>query len=346
MQKKMKQTYIIAEAGVNHNGQLNLALRLCDQAKSSGVDAIKFQTWKTDKILTKSVEMAQYQKKNLLSKDSQYEMIKKLELSYDDFKKIKKHCDKINLQFLSTPDEIESLEFLISLGMEKIKIGSGEINNIPFLRQIGKKKKDVILSTGMSYLADVEKAYHELISHGAKSVVLLHCTTNYPCLIEEVNLNAMLTLKDAFKCEVGYSDHTEGIYIPIAAVSMGAQVIEKHFTLNKRMKGPDHKSSINKDQLTEMVKAIRSIEIAFGNGIKQPNKSELKISQVILKKIVANTNIKKGEKFTRNNITVKRANNGISASYWDLIIGSIAEKNYLKDESIQLKNISIQDRNQ
>lgn len=336
LQKKMKKVLIIAEAGVNHNGKLSEALKLCDEAYKSGVDAVKFQTWKTENVLTRNVVMATYQQQNLHSEISQFEMAKKLELSFENFIKIKLHCDKIGIQFLSTPEETDSLDFLLSLGIEKIKIGSGDITNIPFLRKVGETKKDVILSTGMSYLGDLEKAYYELLNYGAKSVALLHCTTNYPCPMDEVNLNAMLTLKEAFKCRVGYSDHTEGIEISIAAVALGAEIIEKHFTLDKSMDGPDHKASLDPFELSQMVNAIRNIEKALGNGIKVPNESEKEISKVVLKSIVAKKNITKGDIFSEDNLTVKRASNGISACYWDFVIGKKAFIDYKVDDSVSL----------
>ena len=288
--------YIIAEAGVNHNGRLDLALRLCDVAKAAGVDAVKFQTWKTEKIVTQTAAKATYQVENTHSnEETQFDMLKKLELSYRQFFEIKEYCDKIGIDFLSTPDEEDSLNFLVDLHLPVLKIGSGEVTNIPYLRRIGSKHLQVILSTGMSYLSDVETAYRTLLKAGAKSVSLLHCTTNYPCPMSEVNLRAMQTLKDAFHCVVGYSDHTMGIEIPIAAAAMGAEIIEKHFTLDKEMDGPDHKASLNPEELKQMVMAIRNIERALGNGIKQPNESEKQISEVVLKRIVAATPKKKRE---------------------------------------------------
>lgn len=329
--------FIIAEAGVNHNGHLDKALKLCDAAKEAGVDAIKFQTWKTEKIATKSADLAIYQKKNIKKKeDSQYEMLKKLELSYDDFIIIQAYCTKIGIGFLSTPDEEDSLNFLCRIGVQFLKIGSGEITNIPYLRKIGSKRKNVILSTGMSYLSDVDLAYRTLLQSGAKSVSLLHCTTNYPCPKNEVNLRAMQTLKEAFKCNVGYSDHTLGIEVPIAAVAMGAEIIEKHFTLDKTMDGPDHKASLEPDELKRMVDAIRNIEKALGNGIKQPNASEKINSDVVLKRIVAKSPISIGEIFSEENLTVKRSDIGISAKEWDLVIGRESHKSYSIDESILL----------
>lgn len=329
--------FIIAEAGVNHNGKVDLALKLCDEAKKAGVDAIKFQTWKTENIVTRSTELAAYQEKNLASNnDSQYEMLKKLELDYSDFVKIKEYCDSIGIQFLSTPDDEESLEFLSSIGLSFLKIGSGEITNIPYLRQIGAKKQKVVLSTGMSTLGDVEKAYTVLKEVGCPEVSLLHCTTNYPCPMDEVNLRAMCTLKEAFRCKVGYSDHTMGIEVPIAAVALGAEIIEKHFTLDQNMEGPDHMSSLNPEQLKQMVINIRNIEKALGDGIKRPNKSELENAKVVLKRIVAKEKIKKGEKLSENNMTVKRASGGMSAAYWDLVDDRVAMRDFQQDEPIEI----------
>ncbi|WP_278701465.1 N-acetylneuraminate synthase [Phocaeicola sartorii] len=327
--------YIIAEAGVNHNGRLDLALRLCDVAKAAGVDAVKFQTWKTEKIVTQTAAKATYQVENTHSnEETQFDMLKKLELSYRQFFEIKEYCDKIGIDFLSTPDEEESLNFLVDLHLPVLKIGSGEVTNIPYLRRIGSKHLPVILSTGMSYLSDVETACRTLLKAGAKSVSLLHCTTNYPCPMSEVNLRAMQTLKDAFHCTVGYSDHTMGIEIPIAAVAMGAQIIEKHFTLDKEMDGPDHKASLNPEELKKMVMAIRNIERALGDGIKQPNESEKQISEVVLKRIVAATPIKEGEVLSADNMTVKRSTVGLKASLWDLVNGRIATCDYAIDEPI------------
>ena len=330
-------TYIIAEGGVNHNGQLNLALQLCDEAKNAGVDAIKFQTWKTEKIVTRQAQLATYQEANVSKKnETQFDMLKNLELSYEQFKIIKKHCDKIGIQFISTPDEEDSLEFLCELGMPFLKIGSGEVTNLSYLRKIGSKHEDVILSTGMSYLSDVDVAYRTLIEYGAKSVSLLHCTTNYPCPKNEVNLRAMLTLKDSFKCRVGYSDHTMGIEVPIAAVAMGAEIIEKHFTLDKTMDGPDHKASLEPQELKAMVTGIRNIELALGDGIKRPNPSEKNISSVVLKRIVADSSIKRGEIISEDKLALKRSSNGITANMWDLVIGRISTRDYNIDDPIEL----------
>lgn len=334
----MSKTYIIAEAGVNHNGKLDLALKLCDAAKECGADAIKFQTWKTEEIVTKSAALARYQHENINSKSqNQFEMLKALELSYDDFRIIQTYCKRIGIEFLSTPDEEYSLQFLSTLNLPFIKLGSGEVTNIPYLKKVGALKKDVLLSTGMTYLSDVDIAYRTLLESGATSVSLMHCTTNYPCPMNEVNLQAMQTLKYAFNCKVGYSDHTMGIEIPIAAVAMGAEIIEKHFTLDQEMDGPDHKASLNPMQLKDMIAAIRNIEKALGDGIKRPNKSELEISKVVLKRIVANCPIHKGEILTEEKLTVKRSSYGINANLWETIIGSQALYDFNTDEPIRIK---------
>lgn len=332
----MAHTLIIAEAGVNHNGKLDLALKLCDAAKEAGADVVKFQTWKTEKIITRTVSQADYQTENTGKTESQFDMLKRLELSYDDFRKIKAHCDKIGIQFASTADEEESLDFLISLGIPFIKIGSGEITNIPYLRIMGSKKLPIIISSGMSTLAEVDVALAELRNAGATDIILLHCTTNYPCPMNDVNLKAMLTLKEAFKIPVGYSDHTEGIEVPVAAVAMGAKVIEKHFTLDRNMEGPDHLASTEPDEFNKMVESIRNIEKAMGNGEKVPTMSEIDISKVVLKRCVASKKIKTGEIFNENNLTVKRNDKGLPAKYWDLLIGKKATKEYEIDEAVEL----------
>lgn len=331
-------TYIIAEAGVNHNGQLDLALKLCDAAKEAGVDCVKFQTWQTEKIVTRKAEKATYQSENTNdAEESQFDMLKKLELSYEDFRLVQEHCNKIGIDFLSTPDEEYSLAFLMNeLHLPLIKIGSGEVTNIPYLRQMASYHKPIILSTGMSTLAQVAMAYDTLIAAGAPSVSLLHCTTNYPCPKNEVNLRAMQTMKEAFKCPVGYSDHTMGTEIPIAAVAMGAEIIEKHFTLDRNMDGPDHKASLEPHELKYMVDCIRNIEVALGDGIKRPNPSEVEISKVVLKSIVAKVPINKGETLTANNMTIKRAGSGIPAAHWDMIVGTKALHDYDIDEPIKI----------
>lgn len=325
---------IIAEAGVNHNGKIDLALKLCDEAKKAGADIVKFQTWKTENIITKSVAQADYQAINTGITESQYDMLKRLELSYDDFVKIKKHCDNIGITFSSTADDEESLDFLIDLGIPFIKIGSGELGNIPFLRYMGKKKMPIIMSTGMSSLANVDVSLRELKQSGASQITLLHCTTNYPCLYNDVNLRAMVTLREAFHTPIGYSDHTVGNDVAVAAVALGASVIEKHFTIDCSMEGPDHAASTSPDQFAEFVKAIRNTEILLGTGIKEPTEVEKEISKVVTKRIVAKKNIAAGDIFTTDNLCVKRNDVGEKADMWDRIIGTKASKGYEVDEGI------------
>jgi len=337
---KNNRVYIIAEAGVNHNGRLDLALQLCDAAKVVGADAVKFQTWKTENIVTQAAQMAQYQRENLNdTENSQYKMLKKLELSYDNFRKVAKHCQEIGIDFMSTPDEEESLNFLLSsCDMKYLKIGSGELTNVPFLRKAAAMaKQPIIISTGMGTMEEIERAYKELTGHGAKEVIMLHCTTNYPCPTEEVNLRAMLTLRERFHCAVGYSDHTQGVEIPVAAVAMGAQVIEKHFTLDKTMEGPDHIASADLAEFKQMVDGIRRIELALGDGEKHPQQSELANRKIVRKSIVAAKPIEKGELLTEENLTTKRVGDGIPASDWDKVIGTRALHAYEIDEPIEIE---------
>lgn len=332
----MNKCLIIAEAGVNHNGDVNTALKLCDAVKEAGADVVKFQTWKTEAIITKTVAQAEYQQENTGVEESQFDMLKRLELSYDDFRKIKEHCNSIGILFASTADDPESLDFLISIGIPFIKIGSGEIGNVSYLRYMGSKKMPVILSTGMSSLADIDISIQALREGGATDITLLHCTTSYPCVFENVNLNAMNTIRDAFKLPVGYSDHTLGSTVAIAAVAMGAKVIEKHFTLDKNMEGPDHKASSTPEEFKEYVKAIRDIEEAMGNGEKVPTKVEKEISKVVLKRIVAKRSIAEGQIITEDDICVKRNDVGLPCNKWDIIVGTKARKNYGIDEGIVL----------
>lgn len=330
------KVFIIAEAGVNHNGSLEMAKKMVEVAKEAGADAIKFQTFKAENLVTKNAMKAEYQKQTTNKNESQYEMIKQLELSFNDFKELKKYCDKKEIMFLSTPFDFESIDFLNNLGLEIFKIPSGEITNLPYLRKIGKLKKKIILSTGMADLGEIEDALDVLINVGTKreNITILHCNTEYPTSYEDVNLLAMNTIKEAFKVNVGYSDHTLGVEVSIAAVALGAKVIEKHFTLDKNMSGPDHKASLEPDELKTMIKAIRNVEMALGNGIKKPSKSELKNKEIARKSIVAKRDIKKGEIFTEENIAVKRPGNGISPMRWDEIIGKTAMKDYKEDEFI------------
>lgn len=332
----LNKTLIIAEAGVNHNGDVNLAKKLCLAAKESGADVVKFQTWITEKIITHEVSQAEYQSENTGECCSQFDMLKKLELSYDDFREIKEYCDEIGIIFTSTADEQDSLDFLIELGIPFIKIGSGEIGNVPYLRYIGSKKMPIILSTGMSTLSDVELSIDALIEGGAEDISLLHCTTNYPCPYDTVNLKAMDTLKTAFGYTVGYSDHTMGIEVPIAAVARGAEIIEKHFTLDRKMDGPDHLASMEPDEFKRMVLGIRNIEKVLGDGIKRPSSEEKKISKVVKKRIVAKKQIPQGKLIEVDDLAVKRHEYGVPAYAWDMIVGTLARKSYEIDEGIEL----------
>lgn len=327
---------IIAEAGVNHNGQLDLALKLCDAAKESGADVVKFQTWKTENLLTRNVEQAEYQMKNTGKLESQFDMLKKLELSYEDFRVIKHHCDEIGILFASTADEPESLDFLVELGIPFIKVGSGDIGNISYLRYMGSKRLPVVLSTGMSTLADVDISINALKEGGAKDITVLHCTTNYPCPYEDVNLKAMLTIKEAFHLPVGYSDHTVGHDVAVSAVALGATLIEKHFTLDCSMAGPDHTASTEPYEFANLVRAIRGVESCLGTGVKEPTVAERMISKVVTKRIVAKRPIKVEEIFTEDNICVKRNGMGALARYWDLVLGRKADRPYQEDEGIQI----------
>jgi N-acetylneuraminate synthase len=334
------KVFIIAEAGVNHNGDINLAYKLADVAKEAGVDAIKFQTFRTEKIISKYADMASYQKKNLSTNKSQYEMVKKIELSYKEFKKIKYYCDEIKIMFLSTPDEEYSLDFLVDeLYIPFVKIGSGEVTNLPYLRKIAAKNKPLIMSTGMANLGEVEEAINTIkYVNPNTEISLLHCTTNYPTPYEEVNLKAIQTLAAAFKLPVGYSDHTLGIEVPVAAVAMGAKIIEKHFTLDKKLPGPDHKASLEPDELKEMVKAIRNIEVALGDGIKKPNKSEIEIMKVARRSLVAIKNIRAGEIIKESDITIKRPGTGIPPKFIEIIIGMKLANDIKDDEPFRWEN--------
>ena len=330
------EVYVIAEAGVNHNGDVNIAKKLCLAAKEAGANAIKFQTWVTEKIITKNVKQASYQMKNTRNENSQFAMLKPLELSYNEFREVKAYCDNIDIQFVSTADEKDSLDFLIEIGIPFIKVGSGDIGNISYLRYIGTKHMPVILSTGMSSLADVEFSVRALRDGGAADIVLLHCTTNYPCPYDSVNLYAMDTLRNAFGLPVGYSDHTIGIEVSIAAVARGAQVIEKHFTLDRSMEGPDHLASTEPKEFKKMVEAIRNVEKAFGTGIKEPTIGEREISKVVLKRIVARKPISAGMMIKEDDVCVKRKNTGLPASAWDIVVGTKARKNFAADEGIEI----------
>lgn len=332
----MKKVLIIAEAGVNHNGSLKLAKQLIDTAAEAGADIVKFQTFKAEKLVSKFAEKAEYQKATTDASASQFSMLKRLELNLDMHKELLNYCESKGIQFLSTPFDIDSAKFLVELGLDLIKVPSGEITNLPYLREVGRLKKRIILSTGMSDLGEIEDALSILRENGTTDITVLHCNTEYPTPLEDVNLLAMNTIKDALKVEVGYSDHTLGIEVPIAAAALGAKVIEKHFTLDKNMAGPDHRASLEPHELKKMVECIRNIEMILGDGIKKPSKSEQKNINIARKSIVASCDIIKGQTFSKYNLTVKRPGDGISPLRWDEVIGRIAKKDFKADELIEL----------
>ncbi len=335
--KSMKNVFIIAEAGANHNGNISKAFRLIDEAKKVGADAVKFQTFKPSKSISKYAKMAKYQIDNIGEETSMIEMAKKISLPFDSFIKLKKYCDKIGIIFLSAPFHLEAADFLSDLVLY-FKIPSGEIINYPLLENIAKKGKPVILSTGMSSLSDIEEAIKIFYKENNKNIILLHCTSNYPCPFNEVNLKAMQTLAAAFKLPVGYSDHTLGIEVPIAAVAMGAKVIEKHFTLDKKLLGPDHKASLEPNELKEMIKAIRNIEIALGDGIKRPNKGETEIMKVARKSLIATKDIKSGEIIKESDITIKKPGTGILPKFKEIVIGMKLINDIRQDETFRWEN--------
>jgi N-acetylneuraminate synthase len=331
----MTHVYIIAEAGVNHNGDVALARKLVDAAKEAGADAVKFQTFKTEKILTRKTAMADYQKENLGTDESQFAMIKALELSYDDFAGLQAYAESIGIDFLSTPDDEDSLDFLAGeLDLPWIKIGSGEVTNLPFLRKLAAKQKPLILSTGMSTIGEVERAVRILRSINQHELVLLHCTTNYPCPPAEVNLRAMVTLQRAFDVRVGYSDHTVGSEVPVAAVALGAEMIEKHITLDKNMEGPDHRASMDPAEFGNMVRQVRAIEVALGNGVKWPNPSEEKIKPLVRRRVVAARPLAAGTVLGWDDLCFKRANQGIHVEEAESLIGRVLNAALAEDEPL------------
>ena len=328
--------FIIAEAGVNHNGSIDVAKKLIDVASTSGADAVKFQTFKAENLATKNARKANYQMETTNNKESQFNMLKKFELDIEAHKKLISYCDKKSIMFLSSPFDQDSVKLLDNLGLATFKIPSGEIINLPYLRHIGKLNKKIILSTGMANINEIKDALDALIQAGTKkkNIIVLHANTEYPTPMEDVNLKAMVTIGKTFDVSYGYSDHTLGIEVDIAAVAMGATCIEKHFTLDCNMEGPDHKASLEPDGLKAMVKAIRNIELAIGNGIKKPSKSELPNIQIVRKSIVAKTKIKKGDILSETNLAIKRPGGGISPMRWDKIINTKATKDYKEDELI------------
>lgn len=327
--------YIIAEAGVNHNGSFELACKMIDVAKTAGVDCIKFQTFKSKNLVSTNTRKAEYQVCTT-GDGTQLDMLQKLELSYEEFRKLKQYCDHVGICFLSTPFDFESIDFLNSIGIPFWKIPSGEVTNFPYLVAIAKTKKPVVMSTGMCNMEEIRMAIDVLRDNGSANIKLLHCNTEYPTPFEDVNLRAMLTMKELFGLEVGYSDHTKGIEIPIAAVALGASVIEKHFTLNCNMPGPDHKASVEPNELTSMVSSIRNVEKSLGTGNKIPSPSEIKNITVARKSIVAKKRIKAGDFLTEENITVKRPGTGVSPMNWIRVIGTKAIRDFEKDELIEL----------
>lgn len=327
--------YIIAEAGVNHNGSFKLACKMIDAAKKAGADCIKFQTFKAQNLVSHKAQKAEYQK-SVTGNGSQQDMLEGLELSYDEFLLLKKYCDKTDICFLSTPFDLESIKFLNSIDMPFWKIPSGEVTNLPYLLAIAKTEKPVVMSTGMCGIEDIREAIKVLRNNGTKEIKLLHCNTEYPTPFEDVNLKAMQTIKKIFQVETGYSDHTKGIEVSIAAAALGAVIIEKHFTLNRNMEGPDHKASLEPREFTAMVSGIRNIEKAMGAGYKVPSPSEEKNIAAARKSIVAKKRIKAGEVFTEENITVKRPGTGISPMRWFDILGTVAIQDFEEDELIRL----------
>ncbi len=335
----IKRVIIIAEAGVNHNGSLDRAKELIDVAADAGVDYVKFQTFKADKMVTRSAKRAAYQNSNTGDADSQHEMLKKLELSEEMHVELIRHCDQRSVKFLSTGFDLESLEFLNSIGLELFKIPSGEITNLPYLRKIAGFRKPIVMSTGMATMEEVENAFDILVKEGVNKddITIVHCNTEYPTPMEDVNLKAMNYIGKKLFVNTGYSDHTLGIEVPIAAVALGARVIEKHFTLSRDLPGPDHRASLEPVELAAMVKAIRNIEKATsGSGIKEPSASEKKNKEIVRKSIVAKVQILKGETFSEENISLKRPGMGLSPMLWDEVLGKKAQKDFIEDEFIKI----------
>ncbi len=335
---KRDKVFIVAEAGVNHNGSVDLALKMIDHAAAAGADAVKFQTFKAERLVSKNAPKAEYQKMTTGHNESQLEMIKRLELDYDAHKKLADRCLRKQIVFMSAPFDLESIELLQRLDMQIFKIPSGEITNLPYLQKIGRLGKEVVMSSGMADLEEVKTALQVLVSSGTprENITILHCNTEYPTPFEDVNLKAMQSMAKLLDVRTGYSDHTLGIEVSIAAVALGASVIEKHFTIDKNMDGPDHRASLNPRELAAMVQGIRNIELALGNGQKRTSASEMKNRLVVRKSIVAAHPIKKGEIFTVENITTKRPGTGISPMEINSVIGKQAIRDFAEDEVIVL----------
>lgn len=333
----MSKVFVIAEAGVNHNGSLDTAKRMIDAAAQAGADAVKFQTFKADSLVRRDARKAAYQEENARDRqETQYDMLKHLELTEQMHHELMDYCKEKEILFLSTPFDTDSLKMLVERGITILKVPSGEVTNYPYLREIGRTGKPVIMSTGMCDLEEVKAAVSLLQENSSGEITLLHCNTEYPTPMEDVNLRAMCTLRDELHLPVGYSDHTQGIEVPVAAVAMGAVVIEKHFTLDRNMDGPDHKASLEPEELKAMVRAIRNIETALGEGMKKPSPSELKNRDVARKSIVAKRDIRRGELFTEENLTAKRPGSGISPMRWKDVIGRTADRDYGQDDMIKM----------
>jgi N,N'-diacetyllegionaminate synthase len=329
---------VIAEAGVNHNGDINLAYELVDIAKDAGADIVKFQTAVPEAVVSKHAKMANYQIANIGVTKSQLEMTKEIHLPIEDFKKINNYCKKIGIEFATTAFDLQSLEFIKSLDLSFYKIPSGEITNLPYLREIARTHKPIIISTGMAEIQEIKDALEVLFQMGTRKeeTTILHCTTQYPAPLVDINLLAILQLRDVFKLNIGYSDHSSGIEIPIAATALGATVIEKHFTKSRELAGPDHKASLEPHELKEMVSSIRKVEISLGDGLKRPMPSEIPNKEIARKSIVASKKILKGQLFTIDNLTTKRPGSGISPMRWDSVIGKTAPHNFEEDDLIEI----------
>ena len=335
---EQRPCFVIAEAGVNHNGEMALAKQLIDAATKAGADAVKFQTFKTEGVVTKHVKIAAYAQKNLGKAVSQQEMVKKLELSYDDFRALKKYCDSKRIIFLSTPHSFDAIDFLEPL-VPAYKFGSGDLTNLPALSYAAKKRKPMLLGTGMATLAEVRTAVRTIRNAGNNKIVAMHCTTNYPCPVHEVNLNAMLTMRHSLNCLVGYSDHTLGIQVPVMAVTLGAVVIEKHFTMDTTLPGPDHKASLEPEELTEMITAIRDVRTILGSYEKKPTASEKRIMGLVRKSIVANQDIKKGTILQEKMLIIKRPGTGLAPEKLGSILGKRTKRSIKKDDVIALSMV-------
>ena len=333
------KTYIIAEAGVNHNGNLDLAIKLIDKAKEAGADCIKFQTFKTESLILKTAPKADYQLKTTDAEESQFNMLKKLELSYENFSYLNQYCKKIKIDFMSTPYSFEDIDFLNNLGVNSFKIASGQLTEIPFLKYVAKTNKKIILSTGMSDLSQIYNATEVIKANSNGKLIVLQCTTNYPSNIEDSNLNCMRTIREACEVEVGYSDHVIGNHACFAAVALGATVIEKHFTLDKSMPGPDHSCSSNPEELKDLIYGIREIEKSLGSKSKKPTKIEIINAKGMKRSLVTKVNIKKGEKITVEHITFKRPSGGLDVNYYDLILNKTTKTDILKDTQLNFDMI-------